>query len=138
MMENIGKRIFTTVISLIIIPLFLFAQEAEKVDYEEVCERAKMKAQENVSGEVYFVASVFLGPIGVWLAYASEIPQPPIEEILNKPSDYLIVYKQCYSQEAKRNKGIMIKLITVVKILFPKSPIILPPYTYIHLFQYSK
>jgi len=102
MMENIGKRIFTTVISLIIIPLFLFAQEAEKVDYEEVCERAKMKAQENVSGEVYFVASVFLGPIGVWLAYASEIPQPPIEEILNKPSDYLIVYKQCYSQEAKR------------------------------------
>jgi len=102
MMENIGKRIFTTVISLIIIPLFLFAQEAEKVDYEEVCERAKMKAQENVSGEVYFVASVFLGPIGVWLAYAAEIPQPPIEEILNKPSDYLIVYKQCYSQEAKR------------------------------------
>ena len=102
MTGNIGKRIFTTVISLIIIPLFLFAQEAEKVDYEEVCERAKMKAQENVSGEVYFVASVFLGPIGVWLAYAAETPQPPIEEILNKPSDYLIVYKQCYSQEAKR------------------------------------
>lgn len=102
MMGDFGKRIFTTVISLIIIPLFLFAQQAEKLNYEEVCERAKMKAQENVSGEVYFVASVFLGPIGVWLAYASEIPQPPIEEILNKPSDYLIVYKQCYSQEAKR------------------------------------
>jgi len=101
-MGDFGKRIFTTVISLIIIPLFLFAQQVEKLNYEEVCERAKMKAQENVSGEVYFVASVFLGPIGVWLAYASEIPQPPIEEILNKPSDYLIVYKQCYSQEAKR------------------------------------
>ena len=102
MMGDFGKRIFTTVISLIIIPLFLFAQQVEKLNYEEVCERAKMKAQENVSGEVYFVASVFLGPIGVWLAYASEIPQPPIEEILNKPSDYVIVYKQCYSQEAKR------------------------------------
>jgi len=101
-MGDFGKRIFTTVISLIIIPLFLFAQQVEKLNYEEVCERAKMKAQENVSGEVYFVASVFLGPIGVWLAYASEIPQPPIEEILNKPSDYVIVYKQCYSQEAKR------------------------------------
>ena len=102
MMGDFGKRIFTTVISLIIIPLFLFAQQAEKLNYEEVCERAKMKAQENVSGKVYFVASVLLGPIGVWLAYASEIPQPPIEEILNKPSDYVIVYKQCYSQEAKR------------------------------------
>lgn len=102
MMGDFGKRIFTTVISLIIIPLFLFAQQVEKLNYEEVCERAKMKAQENVSGEVYFVASVFLGPIGVWLAYAAETPQPPIEEILNKPSDYVIVYKQCYSQEAKR------------------------------------
>lgn len=101
-MGDFGKRIFTTVISLIIIPLFLFAQQAEKLNYEEICERAKMKAQENVSGKVYFVASVLLGPIGVWLAYAAETPQPPIEEILNKPSDYVIVYKQCYSQEAKR------------------------------------
>jgi len=95
------KKEAIVIISLIIIPLFLFAQEAGKVNYGKICEQAKAMAQKNVSEGTWFTAGFLFGLLGVGAAYLAK-PEPPIEEILNKPPDYVTVYRQCYMQEGQK------------------------------------
>lgn len=76
------------------IPPHIYAADADP------CVAATDMARYEVSGIVWFGAGCLFGCLGVGAAYVM-IPNPPASQLVGKPADYIAMYSDCYSREAR-------------------------------------
>ncbi len=99
MLQYIKKRagLFALLCALIVflLPYQSLAQEAS-----EAMTQARMDAQRDANGTMWFILSCLFGVIPLLLAYVID-PSPPMGRLMGKSPEYVATYTDTYRAEVK-------------------------------------
>ena len=79
-------------------PYQALAQESS-----QAAAQARMDAQRDANGTMWFILGCLFGPFPLAIAYAIN-PNPPAGRLMGKSPDYAATYTEIYSSEVKRSR----------------------------------
>jgi len=87
-------------VMIVFTPVMLSAQMAPSQD---ACMQAKMDAQNDVNGTLWFAIGWLVPFPGGWPLIPMLVePSPPAARLIGMPPDYVVYYTQCYKEAGKK------------------------------------
>lgn len=80
--------------------VLLMPYQALAQDTAQAVMQARMDAQRDANGSLWFILSCLFGVIPLVIAYIIE-PSPPMGMLMGKPAEYVAVYTETYTAEVK-------------------------------------
>ena len=89
--------ILIAMVLILAVPFVSFAQKGT----DDACRQAKIDAQRDINGTLWFGAGCLFGIFGYGAAYVIK-PSPPATRLLGKSPEYVANYTDCYKEAGRK------------------------------------